>query len=443
MNPTNESFKLIKKWEGLHRERADGLIEAYLDPVSIWTIGYGSIRHWDLGRPIQPNDVITKATAERWFMLEVEQVAEDVDRLCKAPLTQGMFDALVSFVYNIGIGAFGESTILKKINDQDYEGAAREFDRWVNGTDNGVRTILQGLVNRRNEEETMFRRDGLSPVGDAVPISSANPTSDQPAKEDRPYQPAPLPLPFDRTLQKGDIGNDCYILNCALAGLGLLRIAPQPNEFTEVTENAVRLLQRREALSRIDGLVGPETKRAIENALDPSERSVYCRLLRTGAKAEAYEGRDMEACKLQFVDPLRGVVASLDVISGLPGAQFFRTWDDPNSIPHNLEPIPQDRYAIADIDWAGGKDNYGVSHENQGIGPVWVSLTKPQGRPRNCDHAGCRDAFGFHADWNWIKHRISPGSEGCVCPTSEDDLRELVRLLREHDPRLLVVDWGL
>ncbi len=447
MNPTNECFKLIKKWEGLHRKRSDGLIEAYRDPVNIWTIGYGSIRHWDLNRPIQPNDVITEATAERWLRLEVEQVAEDVDRLCKVSLTQGMFDALVSFVYNIGIGAFGQCTLLKKLNQSDYAGAAREFDRWVHGTDNGVRTVFQGLINRRNDEEALFRRDGLSPALGAIAAATPSNSISEPSEEERPYQAAPLPLPFNRTLEKGQIGDDCYILNCALAELGLLRIAPQPNKFTEVTESAVKLFQRREALSRIDGLVGPETKRAIENNLQvtptPDQRDVYCRLIRMGSKA--YEG--LEWCKLQFVDPQKGVVDFLDVVSGVEGAQFFRTWDDPQSVPGNLEPIPQDRYYIADIDWAGGKDNYNAAHPhpNDGLGPVYVELIKPKERHKTCSlkGIGCRDEFGFHADWNWIQHERSAGIAGCVCPTTKDDLKELVRLLRKHNPRLLIVDWGL
>jgi lysozyme len=443
MRPSNECYSLIKRWEGLHRRRSDGLIEAYKDPVGIWTIGYGSINHFDLGRPIQPGDVITEAAAERWLKLEVEEVAEDVGNLCQVSLTQGMFDALVSFVYNIGIGAFGESTLLRKLNrDVDYAGAAREFDRWVHGEDNGTRRILPGLVNRRNDEEALFRRDGLNPVGgDGGSTGSTTPAN--PSVEERPYQPAPIPLPFTRTLLvKGDVGDDCYILNCALAGLGFLRLAPQPNEFTEVTKSAVELLQRREALSRIDGKVGPETKRGIENALSrarglvppvTSDRGVHCRLTRT--RDDAFES--LEWCKLEFVHPARGVVESLKVVSGAPGAQRFLLFSDPDSFPGSLQPIPQGRYSIGDIDWAGGKDNYSASHVHptDGIGPVWVPLVGRQ--------SDDRDAFGFHVDWNWIQRRENPGSAGCVCPTSLADLKELVRLLREFDPRLLVVDWGL
>jgi lysozyme len=442
VKPSNECYNLVKKWEGLHRRRPDGLIESYRDPVGIWTIGYGSINHLDLDRPIQPGDVINEAAAERWLNIEVNEAAEDVDNLCKIPLTQGMFDALTSFVYNIGIGAFGDSTLLQRLNkDVDYDGAAREFDRWVHGEDSGGRKVLPGLVNRRNDEEALFRRDGLNPVGTASVSTSSTATANT-SVEERPYQAAPLPLPFTRTLLKGDIGDDCYIINCALAGLGFLRIAPQPNQFTDLTKSAVELLQSREALSRVDGKVGPETKRGIENALKrargfvppvTSDRGVHCRLTRN--HTDAFEG--LEWCKIEFVDPERGVVESLKVVSGAPGAQHFLLFNDPDSFPGSLQPIPQGRYTIGDIDWADGKDNFKASHfhPTDGIGPLFVPIVGRQ--------SDDRDAFGFHGDWNWIQKKESPGSAGCVCPTSLKDLKELVRLLREFDPRLLVVDWGL
>lgn len=99
------------------------------------------------------------------------------------------------------------------------------------------------------------------------------------------------------------------------------------------------------------------------------------------------------------------------------------------------KPLPQGRYLIGDIDWAAGKDNYDASHSNQGIGPVWVPLTK--------QFIDDGNAFGFHADWNWIQSQTSPGSEGCVCPSTIPDLKEFVRLLRLYDPRELIVYWGL
>jgi lysozyme len=451
MKPTNECFELIKKWEGLHKVLPDGRIKAYLDPVDIWTIGYGSIEHLDLNRPILEGDIITRKTAERWLEIEVGEKAEDVERLCKVPLKQCMFDALVSFTYNIGIGAFGESTMLRELNKGNYEAAAREFDRWVNGEDNGTRRPLPGLVDRRDEEEALFRREGFSDIEREIPFSPPI-NFTQPPKREFPYKPAPVPLPFARTLEKGDIGDDCYILNCALAGLQFLRLGSQPNEFTDTTDSAVRLLQKREALSRIDGKVGPETMRAIENALKrargqalpPFTGRVYCRLTRT--RRQAYEG--LEWCKLDFVNPQGNVVVdSLNVVSGQPGAQNFLRWDDPESQPENMAPIPQDTYTISDIDWADGKDNYQASHpiRGDGLGPVWVSIVKSPERYESCDAdgIGCRDAFGFHCDWNWIQSGTSPGSAGCACPTTMEDLRTLVKLFRKYDPRLLVVDWGL
>lgn len=452
MKPSSECFELIKKWEGLHKKLPDGRIKAYQDPVNIWTIGYGSIEHLDLNRPILDGDVITQEKAERWLQVEVEEKAEDVERLCKVLLKQCMFDALVSFTYNVGIGAFGESTLLRELNKGNYEGVAREFDRWVHGEDNGTRRPLPGLVNRRNEEETLFRRDGFSDLDQAIGFVAEQDFA-QPPKGEFPYNPAPVPLPFTRTLEKGHIGEDCYILNCALAGLQFLRLGSQPNEFTDITDSAVKLLQKREVLSRIDGKVGPETKSAIEHALrrargevsvtlDVRGGKVYCRLTRT--RTAAYEG--LELCKLDFVNPQGNVVVdSLNVISGLGSAQKFLRWDDPKSQPGNLAPIPQDKYYIADIHWAGGKDNYSASHPKEGVGPIWVALVKPQERNETCkrDRLGCRDAFGFHADWNWIQRGRGSGSAGCVCPATIPDLKKLVELLREYDPRLLVVDWDI
>ena len=66
MKPANECFELIKKWEGLDKQLPDGRIQAYAEPVGIWTIGCGSIEHLDLNRPILEGDIITQKTAERW-----------------------------------------------------------------------------------------------------------------------------------------------------------------------------------------------------------------------------------------------------------------------------------------------------------------------------------------------------------------------------------------
>jgi GH24 family phage-related lysozyme (muramidase) len=154
--PSQACYSLIKKWEGLHKQRSNGMIESYQDPVGIWTIGYGSIVNLNESRPVGKDDVISQNEAETWLNKEVDQKAVAVARLCTVPLTQSMFDALVSFAYNLGIGAFEESTLREKLNQRDFEGAAKEFERWVKAGG----SVLQGLVNRRNDEEVLFRKEG-------------------------------------------------------------------------------------------------------------------------------------------------------------------------------------------------------------------------------------------------------------------------------------------
>jgi lysozyme len=439
LQPSNSCLDLIKKSEGYKEELPDGLVMAYKDPVGIWTIGYGSTRNLDDNTPIRQGDTITKATAERWLNEEVSQTANVVEQLCTVPITQSMFDALVSFGYNVGTGGGGlrTSTLLKKLNAKDYDGAAKEFGRWVNGTVNGQKVPFRGLVTRRQAEADLFKRDKLSQT--VITVNAGDEQNENNGMiEQRPYEPAPLPLPFDRLLEVGLSGDDCFVLNCALTGLGLLRLGQQPNTFTTVTEDAVKVFQRREGI-QVNGQVGATTQKAIELSLkaarDPvpprSPDLTYCKLTRT--RKPAYQG--LEWCKLDFVNPQSQVEDSLNVISGAPGSQAFNLPKD--SVAGSGEPIPQGRYSIANIDWAGGRDNYNAAHPitGNGLGPVWVELTGQQPDDRS--------AFGMHVDWNWIEEGHSPGSAGCVCPSTLNDLKELVRLLRKHDPRLLVVDWGL
>ncbi len=425
-NPSQDCLALIKESEGLHRKRPDGNIEAYPDPVGIWTIGYGSIFNIDAGRPVRKGDVITKVDAERWLKVEVDEKTNAVNILCKVDLTQGMFDALVSFAFNVGTGKDGlkGSTLLRKLNSEDYEGAAREFDRWIHGSGR----VLPGLVIRRNREEALFRRDGFPGADTATP--------DTPFP-DTPWQEPKLPLAIDRTLVVGNSGKDCFILNCALAKLGYLADGIQPGKYTPVTKEAVEWFQGENDL-KVDGKFGSNTKAALTTALTsalrrvppPMLERVYCRLTRTGTTA--YAG--LEKLLLEFIDPKGRVLAKLDTISGAPGAQEFRVPDDPLSFPGSFEPIPQGRYTIGDIDFAGGKDNYTVvhPHETNGIGPVWVPIIKTR--------FDDRDKFGFHMDWN---RSSSPGSAGCICVGTEPELKTLVALLRRYDPRDLFIDWGI
>ena len=437
---SQDGLNLIKESEGLARQHDDGRIEAYPDPADppVWTIGYGSIHHIDKNRPVREGDVITVDTALRWLTVEIDEKAAAVRDLCKVNLTQGMFDALVSFTFNFGSGALGESTLLHKLNDkEDYEGSAREFARWIHAGNK----VLPGLVIRRDKEEALFRKDGFP--GDDIDI-----TPPVAIAADQPYQAPELPLKIQRTLKEGvTLGEDCYILNCALAERGFLATGVQPNSYTAVTKVAVEWFQGQNNL-KVDGKSGPKTRAALATAIAKSRKSLpapkvggaYCRLTRT--ESMAHNG--LESLLLEFISPQGNVLDSLRVVSGAPGTQTFRFLED--GIPESLEPIPQSRYFIADIEWAGKKDDYDTPHphQNDGIGPVFVPLIRDVPiRDREVGREGGRDDFGFHADWNFIIKGHSPGSMGCVCTTSIGDLEKLVRLLRLYDPRDLFVDWEL
>lgn len=143
--------RLIKSFEGLE-------LEAYPDPGTggePWTIGYGATLDMN-GKPFKPGDRITLEEAEELFDKDTDRFEAAVDKLTGGVATDNQFAALVSFAYNVGEGEGGlkTSTLLRKHNEGDYEGAAREFARWVYA--GGQR--LKGLERRRGEEAALYRR---------------------------------------------------------------------------------------------------------------------------------------------------------------------------------------------------------------------------------------------------------------------------------------------
>lgn len=316
---------LVRKWEGYHRALPGGGCEAYPDPAHGWdvaTIGFGTTRYnvvaGRFGRAdVRKGDTLTRAEAEMELDAELDHCQSELANGLTAPVTQAMFDALVSFAYNLGID--GASVQIDRVNAGRYEECARSFDLYVNA--NG--RPLPGLINRRNEEEALFR---------SLPFPSALP-------------PAEPPKGIARLTATGANHADIW------AGLSALKL-----------------------------VIGEE---------------------------------------------------SFSVASGARVAQTFRRPTDPRSTPGCLEPIPQGRYAIGDIEFANGKDNYEGSW-GAGLGPVWVAL--------DAEFSDDRGSFGFHHDHNIGS---SPGSAGCVVFRSVSDLKRFVAALRKHDPKTLVVDWGL
>jgi lysozyme len=143
----SSALSFIKKAEG-------GLyLKAYLDSGGVPTIGWGSTYDFDKQRKVQMGDIITEAQAQKWLDMETSQNAMDIKALVKVPLSNNQLNALISFVYNVGINGFKASSMLRLLNSgADKNTVAAQFDRWV--YDNGVK--VKGLINRRNAEKKLF-----------------------------------------------------------------------------------------------------------------------------------------------------------------------------------------------------------------------------------------------------------------------------------------------
>lgn len=140
MNVSTAGMKIIQGFEGLE-------LKAYKDIVGILTIGYGHT-----GKDVKMGMTITKAQAEDLMRGDLERFEDAVLAALNAKPTQNQFDAMVSLAYNIGAGAFTESTLVRKFNKGDVQGAAAEFLRWTKAGGKEV----QGLVRRRHKERDHF-----------------------------------------------------------------------------------------------------------------------------------------------------------------------------------------------------------------------------------------------------------------------------------------------
>lgn len=144
MQTSEKGIALIKQFEGCK-------LTAYQDSVGVWTIGYGWTQPVD-GKLIRTGMTIKQETAERLLKTGLVSYENDVSRLVKVNLTQGQFDALVSFTYNLGARSLSTSTLLRKLNSGDYAGAADEFLRW----NKAGGKVLNGLTRRREAERALF-----------------------------------------------------------------------------------------------------------------------------------------------------------------------------------------------------------------------------------------------------------------------------------------------
>lgn len=132
-------------------------LKSYLCPASVVTIGWGSTMYKD-GKKIKIGEVITLAQAEELLMWELNKKTIALYGLI---LNQNQFDACLSFIYNLGIGAFNKSTLLKKIKVNPDDATIKdEFMKWNKARVNGQLVVLKGLTNRRKSEvELYYKKD--------------------------------------------------------------------------------------------------------------------------------------------------------------------------------------------------------------------------------------------------------------------------------------------
>ena len=140
MQISENGLDLIRKYEGLQ-------LAAYVCPGKKLTIGYGHT-----GPDVKSGQKINVEEANALLQKDVQRFEHAVNELVTAPMTQGMFDALISFSFNLGAGSLKGSTLLKKLNADDREAAAEEFLKWNKA--NGK--VLAGLTKRRECERELF-----------------------------------------------------------------------------------------------------------------------------------------------------------------------------------------------------------------------------------------------------------------------------------------------
>ena len=145
MKVNKQGIQLVKSFEGC-------FLNAYLCPAKVWTIGYGNTKYQN-GTAVKQGDKITQEQAETLLSDILAEFSKDVSKLIKVELNDNQFSALVSFAFNLGVGALSKSTLLKKVNaNPNDKTIEQEFMKWVSA--GGKR--LNGLVRRRTAESKLY-----------------------------------------------------------------------------------------------------------------------------------------------------------------------------------------------------------------------------------------------------------------------------------------------
>jgi len=139
MKTGSKGIELIKHFEGCE-------LEAYKCPAGVWTIGYGHIKG------VKEGMTITELQAEEMLKSELNEYEGYINNLVTVELNQNQFDAMVSWVYNLGGGNLKASTLLKVLNSGEYDGVPAQMMRW----NKAGGKVLEGLTRRRQAEADLF-----------------------------------------------------------------------------------------------------------------------------------------------------------------------------------------------------------------------------------------------------------------------------------------------
>lgn len=140
MQVSHAGLALIREFEGF-------CAAPYRCPAGLWTVGYGHVL-----APHEPLITITQAEAEALLRKDVRHAAQSVKALVNVPLTQGQFDALVSFTFNLGSGAFERSTLRRVVNQGAHDEVPEQLMRWVYAAGRK----MPGLLRRRAAEAALY-----------------------------------------------------------------------------------------------------------------------------------------------------------------------------------------------------------------------------------------------------------------------------------------------
>lgn len=210
MKTSDHGIAFIKRWEGVK-------LNAYLCPANVWTIGVGHTAAMGDPKPVKGMR-LSEAEADMILRRDLKAIERDIIAVVKAPLSQGQFDTLVSFVFNVGIGAFRKSTLLKKLNAGDAKAVPSELMKWTRAGGK----VVQGLVNRRRAEADMWR---------SAPTDQ-KPDGDMPQRVDQP-----------RKMRQSKEGNAALIAGGAASITAASDVAKQLNETGDNLTSLLDLLK--------------------------------------------------------------------------------------------------------------------------------------------------------------------------------------------------------